>query len=299
MKKAKRILCLCGVFLLVLASGPIPTSKAEDYYPDDVVTLTGYRHPINPLDFSDTCIALDPMTYINQNYILKRVDGAIGTLVLFTGGDGKLGLNVENKQFGINRSTNFLVRSRHLFAAFGFNVAVMDAATDFLKCQNALGKKRKSDEHLKDIREVIKDLRLKFPGLPVWFVGISMGTISAANAAASISPTEPGAPTGLVLISSVTQDPGENVLNVSLESVRVPTLIVAHEQDECDATPPEGAAMIASRLTSARKVKILMFSEGFSPLSGECDALSYHGYFGIEPKTATRIANWVIDRIVK
>jgi hypothetical protein len=75
-----------------------------------------------------------PVAPIEQSYILVEAAPAAtakAVLLLFAGGTGKLA--IADQQLDIN-SNNFLVRSRHLFAAQGFHVAVMDAATDFLTC---------------------------------------------------------------------------------------------------------------------------------------------------------------------
>ena len=207
-----------------------------------------------------------------------------------------LGMNVDQKQFGINRSENFLVRSRHLFASFGFHVAVIDAASDFLSCPSGLGNLRLSDEHVSDIKAVIDDLRTRHPGLPVWVVGTSMGSVSAAQAAAEL-PEGTGGPDGLVLTSSVTNpgsDPNfKTVLSVDLESITVLTIIVSHKEDTCQATPPLDTKAIKKRLTSTHNIQTQTFSGGFTPLSVECEALSNHGYFGIEPTVVKGIVKLI------
>jgi hypothetical protein len=296
-KKIVRLLLLGTVFFVVLLESQFSPLMAQTGM-DVVVTL-----PRDRLLCPCAVGAGIPPGGIKQNYILREVPGAIGTLLLFTGANGRLNLGVneqssESSKFGINNSTNFLVRSRHLFASFGFNVAVMDAATDFLACPNVLVGFRRSVEHLSDIEAVMGDIRSRFPHLPVWVVGTSAGSISAAQAATIPAAAPEGTPDGLVLTSSVTRLAAETVLDVNLESIRAPTLIVYHQQDGCDSTPPEDGKLIASRLTVPRKkVKSITLSGGFTPLSGACDALSYHGYFGIEPKAADKIVNWIADQI--
>lgn len=272
-----------GVSFFLIFLDPFALAQAEDI----VVTLSRSRNPV-------ACATTG--NPINQSYILREIPGATGVLLLFTGSDGKLGMNVENRQFGINRSVNFLVRSRHLFASFGFHVAVIDAATDFTSCPSGLGNLRLSSEHLSDIKAVIDDLRIRYLGLPLWVVGTSMGAISAAQAAAEL-PTGSGGPDGLVLTSSVTNpgsDPNfKTVLSVDLEAITVPTVLVSHKQDTCEATPPGDTKTIKKRLTSTHAIKTQSFSGGFTPLSGECDALSYHGYFGIEPAVVKGIVKLI------
>ena len=51
----------------------------------------------------------------------------VGSVILFAGGDGQLGLTDGGMHWG---SDNFLVRARGLFADRGFLVAVVDAPSD-------------------------------------------------------------------------------------------------------------------------------------------------------------------------
>jgi len=291
MKKGIRNHCLFwpGVLFFLILLDPLSSAQAQD----TVVTLSRNRSRVA------CATTYDP---IKQSYILREAPDAIGTLLLFTGGDGKLGMNVDQKQFGINRSANFLVRSRHLFASLGFYVAVIDAATDFISCPSGLGNLRLSTEHVSDIKAVIDDLRGRYPGLPVWVVGTSMGSISAAQAAAALT-RGLGGPDGLVLTSGVTNagsDPDfKTVLSVDLEAITIPTFIISHKQDTCEETPPGDAKAIKSRLTSTHVIQIQTFSGGFPPLSAECDALSYHGYFGIEPTVVKGIVKMIQKQIQK
>ena len=98
--------------------------------------------------------------------------------------------------------------------------------------------------------------------MPVWLIGTSMGTVSAANGAARLTA---GGPDGLVLTSTVTRQGRERIETVGdvrLDAIRVPTLVVHHKNDACRATPyadtpasaarpqagaPEGAAGVRRR----------------------------------------------------
>src|SRR6266704_3136170 len=72
-------------------------------------------------------IAVPTRSRVTQSFYLTEPAGPpAASLVLFPGGDGKLrGYGPANLRKG-----NFLVRSRDLFAAQGFTVAVMDAPSD-------------------------------------------------------------------------------------------------------------------------------------------------------------------------
>ena len=140
---------------------------------------------------------------------------------------------------------------------------------------------------------------MRYPDLPVWIIGTSRGSISAAQAAA-VRPPELGGPDGLVLTSSVTirGEPAFNcVFDVALENIVVPILILSHKQDGCWKTPPSDMKEIKKRLILAPYVKKRGFNGGFQPVSPPCEALAEHGFFGIEPKVVKYIAEWIKNQV--
>jgi len=251
---------------------------------DQVVTLdiTANRSPVR--------CATVPISTIQQSYILVDAPDATtakGVLLLFVGGGGKL--DVANGQTNIN-STNFLLRSRHLFAAQGYHVAVMDAASDFLTCNGGLRNRRTSGAFTKDMGAVILDLRQRFPGLPVWAIGTSRGTTAAAQAGAYLAPIVDG----LVLTSPMTNPITASVFDVPLAQITAPTMITVHEKDGCFVTPPSGLESVKNALTSAVSVKTKEFDDGFPALSPDpCDATTAPGYIGIEPRVVQKITEWI------
>jgi predicted alpha/beta-hydrolase family hydrolase len=217
---------------------------------------------------------------------------AQGVLVLFAGGAGRLG--VGDLQLSILQ-TNFLVRVRHHLAAQGFHVAVMDAASDFLERPEGLGADRTSPQHMQDVAVVIAYLRARFPGLPIWLVGTSRGTISAANAAAVL--TGAAAADGIVLTSSLTR-PGtgnpESLQNVPLDAISVPVLIVSHQDDTCSVTLPEDSRTLFRTLKKQNASSdFRLFDGGFAPLDEPCEALTAHGFFGIEARVVEAIGRFI------
>jgi predicted alpha/beta-hydrolase family hydrolase len=210
----------------------------------------------------------------------------VASVILFAGGDGQLGLTVGGMQRG---SDNFLVRTRASFADRGFLVAVIDAPSD--RGDRGLAQFRTSAAHAQDIAGVIAELR-RLAGKPVWLVGTSMGTLSAANAAARI----PQAAGGLVLTSSVTRRSKTNpdtLMDVDLVEIRLPTLFAHHKNDACKVTPYPDIAGVMWQLRRALKVELLGFNGGGIPRSAPCEALSAHGFLGIESEVVDAIAAWI------
>ncbi len=232
-------------------------------------------------------VSMETRPGVTQAFMLIEPTEPVASLILFAGGSGNIGVSPS----GISRKNNFLVRTRQMFADQGFTVATVDAASDFLK-RDGLWGVRHGKKHAQDIKRVIDYLRQKAP-VPVWVVGTSRGTISAANAAARI---ERGGPDGVVLTASVTgiskQHP-HNVYSAKLRTIRLPVLIVHHKSDQCRVTPYSSAKTIKKKLKSAAKVELLGFSGGKDPRGRECGALHYHGFIGIESDVVKAITAWI------
>jgi hypothetical protein len=74
---------------------------------------------------------------------------------------------------------------------------------------------------------------------------------------------------------------GLAVTELSLQQVKIPALITHHRNDGCKWTLPEGAERIRATLTSAPVVELRLL-DGGDEKGNPCNAMSYHGYLGIE-----------------
>jgi alpha-beta hydrolase superfamily lysophospholipase len=222
---------------------------------------------------------------VTESFVLIRPSQApVASVVLFMGGRGAIGL--QRGPLG-PRNTNFLVRTRQRFAERGFLVAVVDVPSD--RTGEALVRFRTSAEHATDVRALIAGLRAEAP-VPVWLVGTSMGSVSAASAAARLIE---GGPDGVVLTSSVmgpSREMGESLQDVALDRIRVPVLMVHHRDDACRASRYADTSWAMRRLSAAPRRELLTFSGGDAPQSEACEPLSPHGYFGIEDRV---VAAWI------
>jgi pimeloyl-ACP methyl ester carboxylesterase len=116
---------------------------------------------------------------VRQAFLLARPGRPpVASVVLFAGGNGLLNLGAARRSL----MGNFLLRTRGRFVAEGFLVAAVDAPSDR---PNGLDGFRTSAAHAEDVGKVIAALREVAP-VPVWLVGTSMGTVSAASAAARL-----------------------------------------------------------------------------------------------------------------
>ena len=211
-------------------------------------------------------------------------------VVLLAGGHG--GLQIFRNGSMSWGEGNFLVRSRRLFADQGLMVALVDAPSD-RQSPPYLSGFRQTPQHVADLKAVIAWLR-ESTKTPVWLVGTSRGTQSAAFAATELSGTD--GPDGVVLSSTILKDDkGRPVPAMPLEKIRVPVLVVHHEQDGCSQCAFSEVPTLMAKLTSTPRSQLLAFKGGQS--SGHpCEALAYHGFNGLEPEVVRQVAGWVLAK---
>ncbi|MGW8183407.1 MAG: alpha/beta hydrolase [Burkholderiales bacterium] len=238
---------------------------------------------------AEQIVTLATRSGVTQSYLLSvPVAGKpLAVTVLFAGGGGSVNLAREKEREHLERG-NFLVRSRRLFAQAGMVAAVMDAPSDHptgMEDEFRLGA-----AHAADIGKVVADLGSRFPGLAVFLVGTSRGTVSAANAGARMRESVKG----VVLTATVFEAgkrPGRPGLSdFDLGSISVPLLLVHHVDDECGVTPYAAARALAERYP------LISVSGGPPPQSGPCQAMSSHGFLGREAETVREIVNWMLGR---
>jgi len=168
---------------------------------------------------------LVPRPGVSERVLIIKPDGSPkASVVLFAGGRGNLEVQADGT---IKNTGNFLVETRELFASHGLLVAVFDAPSD-RKGKNGMLGYRITEDHAADIAAVVKRMRDLAP-VPVWLVGTSRGTISAANGAARLPP--PAGPDGIVLTSTVVENGNrgqDSIHQAALERIGVPTLVFHH-----------------------------------------------------------------------
>lgn len=210
------------------------------------------------------------------------------TLLLFAGGHGGLQLSPSGSmQWG---SGNFLVRTRQQFVDQGVAVVVFDAPSD-RQSPPFLAGFRQTPDHAADVKAVIAWAR-KQSKAPVWLVGTSRGTQSAAYLATQLQGEE--GPDGIALTSTILVDPrGRPVPAMPLDRIRVPVLVVHHEEDGCFACPFSGVPDLMDRLTQAKRKQILAFTGG-QARGDPCEAYSHHGYLGQEAEVVGKMVAWIV-----
>jgi len=237
----------------------------------------------------DALVAIPSRPGVTTSYWWMPRDHAQATVLLFSGGEGGIGL-----RDGAPQSGNFLIRSRDAFAKVPMNVALIGNPSDAKKLSHAF---RQSPEHLADVQATITDV-LKRSAVPIWLVGTSQGTISAAAGAIAFGDarTQGLQIAGIVLSASVTgAQEGGALPGLALDRITVPVLLYHHQRDACSITTPSAAKQLLGALTSATVKKYWEVDGGANPSGNPCGALHYHGFIGMEALAVQQITEWVLS----
>lgn len=278
-------------------------------------TRAGITIPLLVID--NTCTAAD-----------VDCDAPVATLILFTGGDGRLYLleptggwqgASDLSTVRLGSTQNFLVRQRNQFAGpdptsdpneptLRYDVIMMDVPSDQTGGYPvATTSFRKSAKHQSDIADVIDYARTTF-GVPVWLVGTSNGSTSAAKGALiaaqdpDTSKTADGGPDGVVLTSPITESGNLNdVTAMPLKSIGLVAMIVSSELDQCAASPTSGVNRIARRLVASPDFRGKFVTDPNTPastLASEyCEGDGYHGFSNSEGKAVDPIRAWIAGHL--
>ncbi len=151
------------------------------------------------------------------------------------------------------------------------------------------GEFRSSARHVDDIRAVVAFLKRE-SGKPVWLVGTSRGTISAAAGAIGLDLEI----AGVVLTSSITSYAIAGApAKQALESVHVPVLVMHHVRDACRFCQPHETAWIMKGLVNAPRKQLLLVDGGAEPIGPDCEAMHWHGFINMEAEAVGLIARWI------
>lgn len=236
---------------------------------------------------AQTVIDIPTRPEVTQRLLLIPAANPDATVILLAGGHGGLGI-FPNGSFRWGEG-NFLIRSRQLFADQGLNVVIVDAPSNRQSAPYLAGF-RQTPEHTADIGAVIAWIRAQGKG-PVWLIGTSRGTQSAAFLATRLVGRE--GPDGLVLTATILKDnKGRPVPAMPLEQLTLPVLLVHHEQDGCSHCAYADLPELQAKLRHLPRTALLSFQDGANR-GDPCEAYAYHGFNGLEKEVVTQIAAWI------
>lgn len=238
---------------------------------------------------SEKVVDIPTRPHVTQRMLVLSPKNPKAAAILLAGGHGGLQISADGS-FGWGKG-NFLVRSRQHFVDQELIVVVLDAPSDR---QNPpyLSGFRGTREHVTDLKAVIAWVR-KQVDVPVWLVGTSRGTESAAYAATSL--TGHDGPDGLVLTSTILSDAREfSVPGLQFDRLRIPVLVVHHVDDGCSHCPYADISKLMDKLGKARKKELLPVKGGVSR-GDPCEAYSHHGFNGVESEVVKKIGAWMLE----
>lgn len=251
-----------------------------------MASIAGIGHA----QMSERVVDIPTRSGVTQRFVLLTPQQPGATVILFAGGHGGLQILPDGSfKWG---EGNFLVRSRQLFAQQDLVVAVVDAPSD-RQSPPYLSGFRQRREHVADIKAVIAWLREQ-ARVPVWLVGTSRGTQSAAFVATQLP--GPEGPEGLVLSSTILKDRWERpVPDLDLNKLRIPVLVIHHEYDGCPYCAFMDLPRLMERLRQVPRKELLAFKGGENR-GNPCEAFAYHGFNGIECEVVAQTARWILTK---
>ena len=221
--------------------------------------------------------------------VIKTNSKPTTALILFPGADGAKHFGEKDGRFWV--SNNFLMRSARDLATAGYIVAAVDAPSD--QSYGMSDQFRTSPQHVKDIRKIIAYLKEKHRVTSLYLVGTSKGTLSAAYLASVFDDPTIG---GVILTALYSP---ADMGSIDFTEIDDPVLIVHHVYDQCRVTPFHGAIELKQRLTESPKVDLVGVTGGTPPASGPCEALSSHGFYGVEQPVVRVITDWLAGKAVQ
>lgn len=232
-------------------------------------------------------VTLNSRPEVTQQILIEQPNNPKANLILFAGGKGKIKLSSGKYK----SNNNFLIRSQQLFIDSGYITVLIDSPSDKQGKTGMLKDFRNSQEHLQDMKAVVEYIRA-LNDKPIWLIGTSRGTESAAYIAIHLNDKIDG----VVLTSSIskTNNKGTSVTDLALNKLTVPVLAIHHQDDGCKATKPKVISAIKHKAYNSSRVETRLFSGGDEPISNNpCQARTYHGYLGIEKKVVESITRFI------
>lgn len=236
---------------------------------------------------AETVLTLTPRPGGTFRVLTDKPVRPVGSVILLAGGTGVLDLAEDGRIGGL--AQNHLIRTRQAYVRAGYAIFVPDIAQDL----KGTDRYRFNAPHATDLAAVVSAAR--GVGGPVFVIGTSRGAVSAVALFAKQS----GAlPDGLVISSGTLLDHGRipGAASVgNLGSIRVPVLLLRHDNDACAATAPGDADRFKAQLSGTPRVEIFGFSGG-GPRQGTADPCGpqhYHGFLGIEDQVVARTVAWM------
>jgi hypothetical protein len=242
--------------------------------------------PLSAAVARDSIVTIELRPGVTQSFIfMEPAKPARAVVVAWPSGDGIIGLT----ESGMTHTVAFFPRASRRFVDAGLALVIVDVPSD--KPDGLSYETRVGADHLADVAAVIAAVRARTQ-LPILLAGFSRATLSAAGGAASLGPDILA---GVILASSVTVRAGiarYTVHDTALGEIRVPVLVLHHDNDDCILTPPDGVPDLLQALSAAPRKDSRVLSGGPGG-SGGCFAHTPHDFIGAEAEAVEAVATWI------
>jgi pimeloyl-ACP methyl ester carboxylesterase len=225
---------------------------------------------------------------VTQSFVILGMEGRTpeAVAVLYGGAGGRINLRREEGQVKFS-ARNFLPRSgaesarNGRFGGDGHPSDQVDLTEGY----------RTGAEQTVDARAVVRELKKRYPALPIYLVGTSRGTISVAYLGRDLGDEVAGVVlTSTMFGSSNPRRQAPTLRGFDYARIKAPLLFVHHRDDACEHTPYAAAAKLAPRYA-------LVSVKGGKPAeSHACEPLSAHGFYGVEAQAIDAIAAWMLKK---
>ena len=206
-----------------------------------------------------TVVDLPTRPGVTQRMLVTTPPEPKATVILLAGGHGGLQI-FQNGSFKWGEG-NFLVRSRQLFADKGLMAVVVDAPSDRQRAPFLNGF-RQTEEHVADLKATV---------------------LQGADA-----------PDGVVLTATIlTDDKQRPVPAMPLEQIKVPVLVVHHQQDGCSYCAYSEIPNLMAKLTHTPRSHLISATGGKNQ-GDACAAFAHHGFNGLEADVVGQMADWIL-----
>ncbi|MGL5335605.1 MAG: alpha/beta hydrolase family protein [Enterovibrio sp.] len=218
-------------------------------------------------------------------------------IVFFPSSNGNIGLTMKN---GKAEAEIFylLEKQRKLFTSPRFAVAIVDTPSD----RKGLGEEfRQSEEHFTDMKEVLSELKERFPKAKVVLMGHSRGTVSAGHVSKALA-SDVYATVLLGGRYKVAPKPadapqeapgGLGLSTINFGKLAKPTLLVHHFNDACPTTPYADAAEKAKYTSVVRINGPVDKTPKSSSAYALCATGTNHWFAGQETLVGKKIIEWL------
>jgi len=263
----KKNIFRCSIFVPILISFLIPTAILAK---QEVITLTS-RYDI-----------LDGGKNITISYLLDVPENKdiAAILLVIPGGNGMIHLKTQDGKIQHTLKNHLFIRSTAMLHERSIGVAMPDVPSDRSKGVSIAF--RKSNEHVNDLRAVLKNLKGRYPRSKIYFAASGSGGVFALFAAGALD-RELG---GVILAGA-----DSNQLHAYDHSaVKTPVLMMHHVMDSCDSSPIIEAKEIADRYSFT----LIPLSGGIPDIDKDpCALRTKHGIFGLDGVAVALIGDWM------